>query len=347
MDKIIDSIYGDNRFQVSNNKKYILVIGMTGVGKSSFVNFITDASEDNQCQVSIKAKPCTAKYKMVDCIHFCGSSYKTLYFVDTPGLNDPKGDKKNIEEILKFRNTFPRINAIIYCQKLDDTRFDQTAKILFNLMKDLYPDPNIFKHLIIVRTKSSRTSDDFKDYKEASSEYITTLKEEYKIDDQLEIKQFYIDSKHRDNDSLNEKAKILDLLCKLDPIFMGIEILKIEEVIIYDSLKNTYEIKEEVTTKYTDYDGSSKISTDTEIEIQDFNGIKRVEVDRKETNEMKKCLWWCKSWKIIYTIYHINLQNQRVKVRESPIWQSKKNEDISDKIKNLEEERLNKLNKIF
>ena len=190
-------------------------------------------------------------------------------------------------------------------------------------MKDLFPDPNIFKHLIIVRTKSSRKNSDFEDNKKASNDFIKTLKEEYQIDDGLEIKQYYIDSKHRDNDSLFEKQCILDLLSKTDPIFMGIKILNIEEVIIYDSINNRYEIKEKRSTSYTDFDGTTQIQTETLSEIQDFNGIKGVDVEREVTNKSKGCLW-CKSWKIIYTIYHINQKNERIKINEFPVWQSKK-----------------------
>jgi hypothetical protein len=190
-------------------------------------------------------------------------------------------------------------------------------------MKDLFPDPNIFKHLIIVRNKSSRKNSDFEDNKKASNDFIKTLKEEYQIDDGLEIKQYYIDSKHRDNDSLFEKQCILDLLSKTDPIFMGIKILNIEEVIIYDSLNNRYEIKEKRSTQYTDFDGITKIKTETESEIQDFNGIKGVDVEREVTNKSKGCLW-CKSWKIIYTIYHINQKNERIKINEFPVGNQKK-----------------------
>ena len=338
MNSILSKIAGDNGFDVNHDQKYILVIGMTGVGKSSFVNFIT--GKDKACKVSDSAKPCTAEYKMVDCIHVCGSFYKTLYFIDTPGLDDPSGDKKNIEEILKFRNAFPRINTIIYCQKLDDNRFNQSAKILFNLMKDLYPDPNIFKQVIIVRTKSSRTSADFEDDKKASLDFIRTLKEEYKIDDQLAIRQYYIDSKHRDDDSLYEKENILDVICKMDPIFKGIEIINIEEVIIYDSLNNRYEIKEEKNIKYTDFDGKTKVIKEIKSEIQDFNIIKGVEVERVDTNEYKG-FWCCKSWIIIYYIYHINQKNQRIMYNLIVIKQSNRDEDSSNEIKNEEEKRLN------
>ena len=65
---------------------------MTGIGKSSFVNFII--GKYNECKVSNSAHPCTTEYQMVGCIYQYGSSFKTLYFMDTLGLDDPNGDKK-------------------------------------------------------------------------------------------------------------------------------------------------------------------------------------------------------------------------------------------------------------
>ena len=86
-------------------------------------------------------------------------------FVDTPGLDDSEGDKKNIEEIIKFRNTVPRINAIIYCQSIHEQRVTHSAIDLFRLMKQLFPDPSLFSHVILVRTKSDRSSNRFEENK--------------------------------------------------------------------------------------------------------------------------------------------------------------------------------------
>ena len=118
-------------FEVENNIKIILVIGMTGVGKSSFVNYIT---YKYICKVSNSASIRTQEYTMVEMIY----NSKTLYFLDTPGLDDPNSDIKNVEKIIHFRNVVPKINTVIYCQKLIDHRYTSSAKILFNLMKDLY-----------------------------------------------------------------------------------------------------------------------------------------------------------------------------------------------------------------
>ena len=248
---------------------------------------------------------------------------------------------------MKFRNAFPRINAIIYCQKLDDNRFSNSAKILFNLINDLYPGPNLYKNLIIVRTKSDRSSRDFEDNKKASLDFIKKIKEEYKIDDQIEIKQYYIDSKYKDNESIIEKQKILDLVSKMEPIFKRIKILNVEEVILYDSLNNRYEIKEKRNVEYRDHDGSKKVVVEEKVEIQNFGGkYFGAEVVRIDCDESRGCL--CSvSYKIIYEIYDINHQNERVLHTKQCIWQPERDEDQSDRLKKIEEKRLREANLLF
>ena len=137
-----------------------------------------------------------------------------IYFIDTSGLDEKELILKNMEKIMKFRNAFQRINTFIYCQNLDDNRFSQSAKILFHLMNELYPDSYLFKNLIIVRTKSDRRYIDFEENKKASVYLIKSIKEEDKIDEKIEIKQYYIDSKYQDKESIIEKEKIFDLISK-------------------------------------------------------------------------------------------------------------------------------------
>lgn len=139
----------DQRFEVNNRRKIILVIWIKGVGKSSLINFITNTT---QCLVSDDSRSCTKDFKLVEFYN----KNTIYYFVDTPGLDDSDGDKENIEQIINFRNTVPRINTIIYCQELNVQRVTHSAIDLFKLMKQLYPDPSLFSHFIIVRIKSDR-----------------------------------------------------------------------------------------------------------------------------------------------------------------------------------------------
>ena len=323
----------DQRFEVNDRRKIILVIGITGAGKSTFINFMTNKDE---CKASDGGKSCTKEYKMVD-VYDKNTIY---YFVDTPGLDDSEGDKQNIEEIIQFRNAVPRINAIIFCQLLDQKRVSHSAIDLFRLMKKLYPDPNLFSHFLLVRTHSDRTCYFEEEKNKCKNSIYEQLKEFKLIGDEKEIPEYYIDSLHKDNESISEKMKILDKLEKMDPIFKGIKVKLIDRVEVFDHLNNRIIIKQKRVSEYQDYDGSTQIIENTENEIIDLNGIEDVKVTRVDEGESKtKCLC-CKFWKIIYRVIHINKKNEEVENRIIVDWPSNRNDDKSNIIKKDEEERL-------
>ena len=90
---------------MTNCNDYVcLVLGETGVGKSSFINGITN---QQACKVSSEGKACTTKFKIVKTRHE-NSQYN---FIDTPGLNDAKGDEKNINEIKKAYQTIQNLDV--------------------------------------------------------------------------------------------------------------------------------------------------------------------------------------------------------------------------------------------
>ena len=325
----------DSRFEVTNRRKIILVIGLTGSGKSSFVNFMTNK---NLCLVSNKGTSCTKDYKMVELY-----DKETLYyFVDTPGLDDAAGDKSNIEAIIKFRNTIPRINAIIFCQSLTEIRFSASTKNLFELMKKLYPDPKLFSHLLIVRTKSDRSSSYFGSNKDKCKNTIYDQLKEYSlIGEEKEISEYYIDSEAKDNESALEKERIIDKLEKMDPIFLGINVKLLDHVEVYDSLKNKITIKESKEYEYIDFDGSKRKSVEEKYEVIDLNGIEDVEVEKIDT-DTSWGVCCCKTWKILYRIFHINKKKERTEVKNPVVnWQHKRDDDISETIREQELRKLN------
>ena len=258
---------------------------------------------------------------------------KVFYFVDTPGLDDADGDKENIEAILKFRNTVPRINTIIYCQKITENRFNSSLKNLFNLMKTLYQD---FSHLIIVRTRSDRSSDQFKEDKESCINVIyDKLKELSLIEADNKIPEYYIDSVRRDNESIEEKDNLLVKLEKMDPIFKNVN-KEINHIETYDSLNNKIVIKESTKYEYIDFDGEKYIRNEENIEIIDLNDeIKDVEVKNIDMNESWG-ICCCKQWKIIYKIFHVNEKNEKKFKKEAEYWQTDRKENKSNEIRKVE-----------
>lgn len=163
----------------TSNEYFSIVLGETGVGKSSFINGITNS---NNCEVGDEGKACTIKFK-ISKTQFRHSQY---CFIDTPGLNDAKGDEKNINEIKNGLSDYPKFSSIIILLKFQDTRLSATAINNLKIFMKCFPTKTFWEHVFIVRThadKSSRgferglkklkgeivksinTYDDFKDFK--------------------------------------------------------------------------------------------------------------------------------------------------------------------------------------
>lgn len=74
--------------------KFIILLGKTVVGKSTFINSITESSK---YKVSPGGKSCT---KDINIVKLFDSGYN-YYFVDTPGLNASMGDSNHISMLKK------------------------------------------------------------------------------------------------------------------------------------------------------------------------------------------------------------------------------------------------------
>ena len=153
------------------------------------------------------------------------------------------------------------------------------------------------------------------------------------MENETPISEYYIDSVERDNDSQNEKRRILNKLEKMDPIFAGIKVKTLKDVEAYDSLNNRFIIKQSKEYEYIDFDGSIKINVENETQIIDLNGIKEVEVKREDTGtSWGACC--CKTWKIMYRIFHINQNGEKIEAK-NPIeyWHRHRGSDISKAIR--------------
>ena len=166
------------------NDDYIcLVLGETGVGKSSFINAITNS---NNCEVGDEGKACTVKFK-ISKANIGNSQYS---FIDTPGLNDAKGDEKNINEIKNGLSEYPNFRCILVLLKFQDTRLNSTTLNNLQTFMKCFPTKKFWEHVFIVRTHAEKNSRSFNQTKKKLKGEIVNSINNY--DDFKDFKNFMI-----------------------------------------------------------------------------------------------------------------------------------------------------------
>ena len=166
------------------NDDYIcLVLGETGVGKSSFINGITNS---NNCEVGDEGKACTVKFK-ISKANIGNSQYS---FIDTPGLNDAKGDEKNINEIKNGLSEYPNFRCILVLLKFQDTRLNRTTLNNLQTFMKCFPTKKFWEHIFIVRTHAEKNSRSFNQTKKKLKGEIVNSINNY--DDFKDFKNFMI-----------------------------------------------------------------------------------------------------------------------------------------------------------
>ena len=141
----------ENKFKMDEIKdKVVILLGKTGDGKSSFINSIT---KKNECKVGNTTDACTHKLQQVDVANN-GYNY---YFVDTPGLDDGKGDQQNILQLENLKQKYPRINVFIICLKFNEIRLSLSLKNALIKFMEIFPTPSFWDHVLTLRTHSERS----------------------------------------------------------------------------------------------------------------------------------------------------------------------------------------------
>ena len=345
----------ENNFKMDDIRdKVAVLLGNTGVGKSSFINCIT---EKNECKVAPDAKSCTKKLQPCDISH----NGFNFYFVDTPGLDDGEGDEKNIKELDGLKSKYPKINVFLICLKFNDNRLSNSLKKSLIKYMELFPSPSFWEHVLILRTWSMRGSRFEKIKADIKGKILDGIKNDKDLKEFMknnninipsELKEFFVDSfpEDLDQETLQEFELIFDEIANIYPLYKEVQ----EE--IKDYVKEFKEgeslfihVKTEKIIKFKDFDGKEH-ETIQIIEDNNFNldGIKPIltEVKREQEKDPRGILCWKNQFKTHYYLikyYQINEKRKRVQSEVRWEWEPK---DIEGK-EILGEKKRMKLNEEY
>ena len=182
-------------------ESYFVIVGLTGVGKSTFVNAI---SNKKCCRVSVKGKSMTQNHQL---IRF-SQNHHTFYVVDTPGLGDSQNNERVINELKTLLSKWPFLKKIVIIKPYTEIRLADYLQKALEVIMDCFPLQNFWDHVLIVNNRCIPTDEAYKDFLEENPEtFLDKLKQctnlldfmkSKNIDCPNEVKEFFIDSKKKD-----------------------------------------------------------------------------------------------------------------------------------------------------
>ena len=305
-------------------EKVFVLLGLTGVGKSSFINGITNTQK---CEIGHNAKSCTKNIQMVNTL-LNGINY---YIIDTPGFDDSKLDEEKINSTLQELRNYQRIGSILICLKYNDSKLSKSVKKALIGIMDIFPAEDFWEHTLIIRTWSQLSEDKLENHKNKyNGMLLKGINEDKELKDYMEkknikppsnLREFYVDSDIDigiDERTKNEYHKILEEIRKIYPIYKELKI---------DTEEKVFETKEEDVSflniiKYKHYtftdfnDTIKKITNKVGEERYNLNNYKPIfcEVKREQENESRGILCWNNQYKTHYLgvkIYEINHKQHR------------------------------------
>lgn len=311
-------------FQMDELKdKVIVLLGKTGVGKSTFINCITNT---DKCKIGKGHKSCTKEIQQAD-IMKNGINY---YFVDTPGLDDNSGDKKNIDQLNSIKQKCPKINAFIICVDFHDCRLYQSLVETIKKFIEIFPCPNFWEHVLILRTKAARSQSFAETRTDTEGEFLEGIKESEELNSFMEankiikpkeLKEYFVECKEKDQDTLNELEKILQEIKNIYPLYK--EIKEREEEIIEQEIRDGIHfirIKLDKHITFIDFDGKThEIVQHLQNELYNLDGLvpSLTEVKREQTEEPRGKYCWKNQFKTNYYLIKLyNVNGSRIRTRQ-------------------------------
>ena len=187
----------------SNDKKGVIILGETGVGKSNFGNFLI---KTNNFKTSSSTNSETQ--------HVIYGESKEIIVIDSPGANDSSQnddiEEEHLIEIVKAFKKAKYLNTILILLNYQQPRLSKNLRIMIKLFSSIFKISFFLKHLGIVFTRC------FDEDGRPEQEDLDEKKKEWDKEIKLIIKSTLINEELTDDKiqyffvNLNPKKKKLD-----------------------------------------------------------------------------------------------------------------------------------------
>ena len=315
---LILSIENDIKAKYTN-KNYFAVIGITGEGKSLFVNTI---SGQNKFEVSSEGNSVTQKIQDVEFI-FNNNSFVAN---DTPGLDDSLYNDEKIKQLKTLILDYPTIKCLIIVKKYNNFRISASLQEAIKIFIESFPLENFWDHVIVINTWANPEDENFKEYYEKERQFFLdkidkcrNLKDfmaEKRIKFPSHIKEYFVDIKQYNKDEKTKEifTEIKENILKNELMFKKVERSGIKESVKKSSKKDIYIVKKYRVITCTDFNDQKKEINETideyEEALSDANRIgtktkkKYIQRDHIRYYDVLSLslTWWLRD-KDLYKIY--------------------------------------------